>query len=99
MVHEALRKSRVGPFRASEIRIFDPTAPLRGCYRGVPFPVGRDCLKLEWIVRDHQVEATVDAVRHGLDALGEGNAEVVVQAVEESTQLRASVWTRKRATG
>jgi nitrogen regulatory protein PII len=99
MVHESLRKSRVGPFRASEIRIFDPTAPPKGCYRGLQYPIGRDCLKLEWIVRDHQVETTVDAVRRGLDELGEGNAEVVVQSVEETAQLRPSIWTRKRATG
>jgi len=99
VVHQALRKSRVGAFRASEIRIFDPQAKLNGCYRGVEYPIGRDYLKLEWIVRDHEVEATVDAVRHGLDELGEGNAEVMVQAVEETAQLRPSVWTRKRATG
>jgi nitrogen regulatory protein PII len=99
VVHEALRKSRIGPFRTSEIRIYDPQAPLNGCYRGVEYPIGRDCLKLEWVVRDQDVEATVDAVRQGLDQLGDGNAELVVQAVEESTQLRPSVWTRKRATG
>ena len=99
VVHEALRRSRARPFRASEIRLFDPTAPLEGCYRGVQYPIGRECLKLEWIVRDHEVESTVDAVRRGLDELGAGNAEVVVQAVEETSQLRPSVWARKRATG
>jgi nitrogen regulatory protein PII len=97
-VHQALRDAKVGPFSVSEIKVFDPAAPPGGCYRGAKYPIGREYVKLDWIVRDPDVEATLGAIRDGLDAVGEGHAEVVVQAVEDSMRLTASVWTRARGT-
>jgi nitrogen regulatory protein PII len=96
-VYEALRNAKVGPFRASEVKIFDPAAPREGCYRGAKYPIGRERVKLDMIVPDQDVETTVEAIRDGLDAVGESHAELVVQAVGDSTHLSASVWTRARA--
>ena len=99
VLHEVFRRTRLRPFRVSEIRVFDPTAPPEGWYRGLRYPAGRACLKLEWIVRDPEVEATLDAIRRGLDEFGQGEAEIAVQAVEDSIQVRPSVWQRSRAIG
>lgn len=96
-VHEALRRARLGPFRASEVRIFDPSKPPEGCYRGAKFPVGVECVRLELIVRDHEVKVAIDAIRDGIEVLAEGDAEIVVGPVEESVHLRPSVWARAAA--
>jgi len=97
-VSEALRRGTSGQFRASGVTMYDPKAPPK-MYRGAPYLAGRDLLKLEWIVHDRDVQPIIDEVQAALDALGEGNVEVVVYAVAESLRLRPSVWTRPRGAG
>ena len=95
-VSEALRKAKIGPFGASDITIFDPAAAPQGSYRGAPYAIGRERVKLELVVPDHEVEPAVEAIRDGIDAFGEGYAELVVLAVQDSMDLRPSPWTRRR---
>ena len=95
-VSEALRKAKVGPFRASGVTIFDPAAPLDGSYRGGRYAVGRQCVKLELIVPDHDLEPAIKAIREGIDAFGQGEAELLVLTVRDSVRLYPSP--RKRAT-
>jgi len=54
-------------------------------------------MKLEWIVGDPEVKPTLEAISEGLDALGSGNAEVVVHSIEESIRLRDTVWARAQS--
>ena len=94
-VYAALRKVKMPSFRASDLKVFDPSAP-PAFYRGAPYPRAHDSLRLEWIVPDQDVEAAIEAIQDGLDDVGEGDAEVVVQAVVEARHLSPSVWTRRR---
>jgi nitrogen regulatory protein PII len=96
-VSEALRKAKVGPFQASDVTIFDPMKGPEGSYRGAKYAIGRERVKLELIVQDHEMEPAVEAIRDGIDAFGEGFAELVVLVVQDSMHLRPSPWTRPRA--
>jgi nitrogen regulatory protein P-II 1 len=98
-VSEALRKAKIGPFRTSDVTIFDPAAPPDGSYRGTRYAIGRSRIKLELIVPDHEVEPAVEAIRDGIDAFGEGSAELVVLAVQDSVHISASPWMRRRPRG
>ena len=64
-------------------------------YRGAPHPTGRESLNLEWIVPDREVKPIVEAIRDGLDVFGDGDAEVVALALEDSVRLSPSVWARR----
>jgi len=98
-VSEALGKAKIGPFQASDVTIFDPTKAPEGSYRGAKYAIGRERVKLELIVPDHEVEPAVEAIREGIEAFGEGGgAELVVLAVQDSVHLSPSPWTRSRAT-
>jgi nitrogen regulatory protein PII len=97
-VSEALRKARIALFRACDIKTFDPAAP-PGSYRGASYAVGREQVKLELLVRDHELEPAVEAIREGIDALGIGDAELLVLSVQDSVRLSPSPWTRRSAIG
>jgi len=86
-VSEALRKAKIGPFRASEVTSVDPAAPVERSYRGATYASGRERVKL-----------AIDAIREGIDALGEGDAELVVLKVEDAVRLSPSTRVRSRAT-
>lgn len=86
-VSEALRKAKIGPFRASAVTIFDPAAPPNGSYRGARHAIGRERVKLELILPDCEVEPAVETIREGIDAFGEGDAELVILAVQDSVRL------------
>jgi nitrogen regulatory protein PII len=96
-VSEALLKAKIGPFRASDVTIFDPTTPSQGCYRGAKYAIGRACVKLELIALDHEVEAAVEAIQEGVDAFGKGHADLTILPIEDSLRLSPSPWTRSRA--
>lgn len=71
-VSDALRKARIGPFRVGA---------------GARHAIGCERVKLELVVPDAQVEPVVEAIREGIDAFGEGDAELVVLAVPNSVRL------------
>jgi len=97
-VSEALRKAKIGPFRASDVTVFDPAAAPEGSYRGARYAIGRERVKVELVLPDHEVEPAVEAIRDGIDAFGEGYAELVVLPVHECVHLGPSPWTRRRST-
>ena len=96
-VSEALRKAKIGPFRASDVTIFDPTKAPEGSYRGAKYAIGRERVKVELVLPDHETEPAVEAIRDAIDAFGQGDAELVVLVVQDSMHLSPSPWTRPRA--
>src|SRR5262249_1952163 len=95
-VLQAFAHARVGTFRVSSVKIYDANAPPSGSYRGLPCAVGKDCLKLELIVRDHEVRAALEAVQDAVDSFGHADAEVTVHALDQSTIMTPSVWSRSQ---
>ncbi|HVP30040.1 MAG TPA: P-II family nitrogen regulator [Myxococcota bacterium] len=83
-VREALRRMKVGPFRLSNVAIFESVAGPAGSYRGQSYVVPQERVKLELTVPEHEVEPTVVAVRAEVAALGKGDAEFFVLAVRDS---------------
>ena len=81
-VSEALRRAKSGPFVASDVTIFDPSDAPSGSYRGASYTIGRERVKLELIVGDHDVEPTVEAIRKGVGTYGRGGMELIVLPVE-----------------
>jgi len=96
-VSQALRKTKLGPFRASAVTIFDPGAPFDGSYRGARYAKGRERVKLELIVQDNELEPAIEAIREGIDAFGHGETELLVLTVRDSVRLSPSPGPRPRA--
>jgi nitrogen regulatory protein P-II 1 len=86
-VSESLRKAKIGPFRASAVTNVDPAAPLQGSYRGASYAIGRDRVRLELVVPDHEVESAIEAIREGIDAWGKGDTELLVLNIQNSVRL------------
>ncbi|HVP30042.1 MAG TPA: P-II family nitrogen regulator [Myxococcota bacterium] len=85
-MREALRKVKVGSFRASNLMVFDPAGAASGSYRGSHYEIAQERVKLELTVPDHEVEPTLVAVREEIDALGMRDVELCVLAVRDSLQ-------------
>jgi nitrogen regulatory protein P-II 1 len=83
-VSEALRRAKIGPFQASEVRLFDPTEKPSGSCRGASYTLGRERVKVELVVAEHEVETAVDAIHRGIGSTGEGDTRLIVLAVEGS---------------
>ena len=88
---EALRKAKIGPFRTSAITVVDPAAPPDGSYRGASYATGRERVKLEFVVGDHEVEPALETIQQGIDAFGSGDAELVVLEVQSSVRVSPSL--------
>ena len=94
---EALRKAKIGPFRTSAITVVDPAAPPDGSYRGTSYAIGRERVKLEFVVPDHEVEPALETIQRGIDAFGSGDAELVVLEVQSSVRVSALAASPSRA--
>jgi nitrogen regulatory protein P-II 1 len=95
-VSEALRKAKIGPLQVIDVTLFDPAAPPDGSYRGARYAIGRERVKLELILRDHELDPAVEAIRDAIDGFGAGDADLLVATVEDSLRLSPSPWTRSR---
>jgi len=80
-VSEALRRVKLGAFRTSPITLFDSELE-HGSYRGATYALGRERIKLELTVADHEMELAVDAIRRGIDAFGRGDTDLMVLPIE-----------------
>jgi hypothetical protein len=54
-------------------------------------------VKLELTALDHEVEAAIEAIQDGLNAFGNGHADLTILPVDDTMRLSPSPWTRSRA--
>ena len=81
-VSEALRKAKIGSYRASDITVFEPAKPDDGSYRGASYALGRERVKLELVVAENEIEPAVEAIRGGIEAFGRSDSELVVMPID-----------------
>jgi nitrogen regulatory protein PII len=90
-VSESLRRAKIGPFRASDVTVFDPCATPDGSYRGASYAIGHERVKLELTVTEYDVEPAVDAIRKGIGARAKGEMDLVILPVAGSARGARSV--------
>jgi len=93
-VTEALRNAKISPLQASDVTLFYPDRAPDGRYRGAVYSVGRERVKVELLLPDHDIAFAIEAIRQGIDPCSGSEAELLVLDVRNVVHLGTPRWER-----
>ena len=86
-VADALKRAKVHSFMMSDVASFDTKSGPRGSYRGTPYTMGLERVKLEVLVPDDYVEDAVKNILGAASAPLNGEDWLIVIPLDEVVRL------------